>query len=627
MKILDRCGRFLSGIVYQNIAVLIAVGFLRILFSPAGWIPNPELYDIVNPMMTYLVPILFAYTGGRMLGDTRGGVIAAFVTIMAVIGSDREYPLILPALLIGPFVGWFIKKVDTWMEDRIPVGFELLFHNAVSGAIGVIFGLFSYLCLVPMMTIFIHAALHGTEVLIRSGMLPILAFVIEPAKVLFFNNVMNHGILEPLGMNQLKSAHTSIFFILEANPGPGFGMLLATYLWSRDKKRGELKTAITIQLLGGIHEVYFPYVLMKPMLIFPLIMGGLTGNLIFYLLDTGLVATPSPGSLLVIMAMTPKSGYAGVLCGIAAAAAVSFSISYIMLRLLKKGDVKDEPGRERTRPDEGGGETDERSGNGIDKERTIAKIVFACDGGMASSAMGAAKLKKALKAKKIEHIQVIYTGIDRIPKDADLVVVHQQLKKRMKQSLAEANYLFVPSLIDSELYQHILKLIESSRPVPRAKEPETGAKLQQADRLPLRKEQFLLDLRVKDKWEAIEIAGRRMIDLGMAKDEEYIQEMKNRESMHSTWIGSGIAVPHGLDPDSDSIVQPGWVMIRFAEETMFGEDERVRLMFAICGKGNEQLDLISKLAFLVERPEIRKALLTMRTQEQFVLLFNALRSE
>lgn len=115
----------------------------------------------------------------------------------------------------------------------------------------------------------------------------------------------------------MAKAGKSIFFLLETNPGPGQGVLLAYWLVGKGMAKQSAPGAIIIDFFGGIHEIYFPYVLMNPILILAVILGGATGVFTFVLLGAGLVATPSPGSIFAEIAMTPRGGYFPVLAGIA----------------------------------------------------------------------------------------------------------------------------------------------------------------------------------------------------------------------------------------------------------------------------------------------------------------------
>lgn len=459
MRIVDRCGRFLSSIVYNNIALLIAIGILRILFSPKGWIPHEEFYQLVHPMMMYLIPVMFAFTGGRFIGEFRGGLAAAFVTMGVILGSDQEYPMILAALLIGPLMGYLIKQADRWLEHRIPIGFELLIHNVVSALLSVLMALVSYLYVAPIMALLIKGIMLEMQVLISSGLLPLLAIIIEPGKVLFFNNVMNHGILEPLGISQLKHADTSIFFMLESNPGPGFGVLLALFLWKKRQERADVKAAMTIQFLGGIHEVYFPYILSRPMLILPLILGGLTGNFVFAYFHAGLVATPSPGSMLIYLALAPRHTMLVVILGVVSSILMSFGAAYLLLRWRgKKKELHAHATAEQAQIYSRALTSSTIEANNA-SYRTIQHVAFACDGGLASSAMGAAKLKKLLTQYPDQQINVSYCAVDRIPESADLVVLQEYLRDRLKKTASEATYLFVPSLVEPIVYEQVLQLL------------------------------------------------------------------------------------------------------------------------------------------------------------------------
>jgi len=454
MRTLERVGRHLSTVVFQNITALMSLGLIRILFSPMGWFPNPHLYQTVNPALYYLVPTLFAYTGGKVIGGQRGGVTAAFVTIATAVGELNGFSLILPALIIGPLIGFCIKKVDMLLEGRIPIGFELLFYNAAAGIVGC---LFSFLFIQYFDTLFIrmmNVLISGIQYLVESNLLPLLAIIIEPGKVLFFNNAINHGILEPLGILHAKESGTSIFFLMETNPGPGLGLLLAYYFMMRgkDKKIGNIKSSTIIHALGGIHEVYFPYALMNPFVIIALVLGGLTGNLIFVLLHAGLVATPSPGSTILMLIMAPMSMQLPVLTGFAASAIVTFSSALLILSR--------QPGNENE-------EESDRVEDVIvinSKIGEIRKIIFACDAGMGSSAMAAAMLRKRTVDWEREFT-IENASIEEIPADTDIVVVNKHLLARAQVVVPDAEFWPVSSFVDEDLYdQLVIRLSAEEEP-------------------------------------------------------------------------------------------------------------------------------------------------------------------
>ena len=142
---LQRFGGFLAGMVIPNIGAFIAWGLLTALVIPTGWfnelgIATPETWApvsdaLVGPIIVNLLPILVAYTGGKIIHGHRGGVLAA-IAVMGVIGSSGELaadvfdevtgqvidgettvldiqpPQFLGAMVIGPLAGWVMKKID-----------------------------------------------------------------------------------------------------------------------------------------------------------------------------------------------------------------------------------------------------------------------------------------------------------------------------------------------------------------------------------------------------------------------------------------------------------------------------------------------------------------------------------
>ena len=331
-------GRFLSGMVMPNIGAFIAWGLITAFFIPTGWIPNEHLGALVGPMITYLLPLLIGYTGGKMVHGTRGGVVGAIATMGVVVGAD--IPMFLGAMLIGPLGGYVIKKFDEAIQDKIPAGFEMLINNFSAGIIGMLLTLLSYVAIGPVVLGLNKLLAAGVGAIVNAGLLPLASIFIEPAKILFLNNAINHGILGPLGVEQVTEMGKSIFFLLETNPGPGLGVLLAYWLIGKGMAKESAPGAIIIHFFGGIHEIYFPYVLMNPILLLAVILGGAAGVFTFVLLGAGLVATPSPGSIFAELAMTPKGGYLPVLAGIGISALVSFMMSSVLLR--RFGSYEDE---------------------------------------------------------------------------------------------------------------------------------------------------------------------------------------------------------------------------------------------------------------------------------------------
>jgi len=327
---LQKIGGNLAGMVIPNIGAFIAWGLLTALFIPTGWIPNEEYAKMVGPMIVNLLPILIGLTGGRMVHGQRGAVIGAVATVGVICGTD--IPMFLGAMIIGPAAAWVLKKIDAVLDPKVPVGFEMLISNFSLGITGLGMAMVGFKAIGPVVKSISDVLGNGIQSLVDNNLLPIASVIIEPAKVLFLNNAINHGVLGPLGVTQAKETGKSVLFMLETNPGPGLGVLLAFWLVGPRIVRGSVPGAIIIHFFGGIHEIYFPYILMKPRLILAAIAGGAAGVAMNVLLDNGLTATPSPGSIFAYMVVTPKGDTFKVLLAIAVSAAVAFAAAWFLLK-------------------------------------------------------------------------------------------------------------------------------------------------------------------------------------------------------------------------------------------------------------------------------------------------------
>ena len=312
----QRFGRFLSNMVMPNIGAFIAWGLITALFIPTGWLPNESLGKLVGPMITYLLPLLIGYTGGKLAGGDRGAVVGAITTMGVIVGTD--IPMFLGAMIVGPLGGWSIKKFDQAVEGKIKSGFEMLVNNFSAGIIGMLLALLAFVVIGPAVKGLSGALAAGVDFLVKHDLLPLTSIFVEPAKILFLNNAINHGIFSPLGIAQSQEVGRSIFFLIEANPGPGLGVLLAYMLLGKGSAKQTAGGAAIIHFFGGIHEIYFPYVLMNPRLLLAVIAGGMTGVFTLVFMHGGLISPASPGSIFAVLAMTPKGGYAAVRCAVAA---------------------------------------------------------------------------------------------------------------------------------------------------------------------------------------------------------------------------------------------------------------------------------------------------------------------
>jgi len=339
---LQRIGGFLAGMIIPNIGAFIAWGLITALFIPTGWIPNERFSALVGPMIVYLLPVLIGYTGGKMIHGVRGGVVGATVTMGVIVGTD--VPQFMGAMIMGPLGGWLMKLVDDLLEDKVPVGFEMLVNNFSAGILATIVALLSYVAMSPVLTAVSSGAESVVNALINARLLPLAAIIIEPAKVLFLNNALNHGVLAPLGVNAVEESGRAIHFLLETNPGPGLGLLVAYFVAGKGLLKQSAPGAMIIHFLGGIHEIYFPYVLAHPIMILATIAGGFSANLWFTLTGAGLVATPSPGSIFAYLAVIPRGQHIAVLLGVLIGAVVSFGVGALILKVypVKAEDEEEE---------------------------------------------------------------------------------------------------------------------------------------------------------------------------------------------------------------------------------------------------------------------------------------------
>jgi mannitol PTS system EIICBA or EIICB component len=335
-------GGNLAAMVMPNIGAFIAWGLITALFIPTGWLPNASLNEaLVGPMIRFLLPLLIGYSGGRLVHDRRGGVIGAIATMGVIVGA--EVPQFLGAMIMGPLAAYVLKLFDQWVEPKIRTGFEMLVNNFSQGILGAALAILGFYAIGPVVESLTTALGNGVDMLIENRLLPLASVIVEPAKILFLNNAINHGVLSPLGVEQAAETGKSILFMVETNPGPGLGILLAFWFAGPREIRPTIPGAVIIQFFGGIHEIYFPYVLMKPFTVIAAILGGAAGVLTFLITGVGLVATPSPGSIFAYLAVTPRGNYAGMLLGVLVAAVVSFVSAAFILKVTGEStaDIED----------------------------------------------------------------------------------------------------------------------------------------------------------------------------------------------------------------------------------------------------------------------------------------------
>ncbi|WP_346686933.1 PTS mannitol transporter subunit IICB [Megamonas hypermegale] len=427
-------GGFLTAMVIPNMGAFIAWGFITALFIPTGWLPNEQFNKLVGPMVSTLLPLLLAYAGGKLVYDTRGGIAGTVGTIGLIVGAN--IPMFLGAMIMGPFSAYVIKKFDKAIEDKIPTGFEMLINNFSLGIIGFILCLLANALIGPAVQEANNIISIAIQALVSTGILPILSLINEPAKVLFLNNVIDQGVYYPLGMQDALNTGKSIYFMCASNPGAGLGLLLAYAVFGQGASKSTAPGAIIIHFFGGIHEMYFPYVLMKPITIISMICGSACGIFTFQLFNVGLVAGPSPGSIFAYLALTPKGNFLGVIAGVLVAAAVSFVITSFILKLSKASndeELASSIAQSKSMKQEGKDLLNNVVVDNKVSSNKISFVAYACDAGMGSSAMGASLLKKKLTKMGI-NIKVEHFAIEKIPSDADIIVTHKNLHERAQMA-------------------------------------------------------------------------------------------------------------------------------------------------------------------------------------------------
>jgi len=639
----QKFGTFLSGMIMPNIGAFIAWGFITALFIPAGFFPNAELGKLVGPMITYMLPLLIGYTGGRMVYGVRGGVVGAVATMGVIVGTD--IPMFIGAMILGPLTAWIMMKLDKIWEGRVKPGFEMLIDNFSAGIVAAAMAVVGMLVVGPIVKAFSNGASAVVEFLVTNGLLPFTSIFIEPAKVLFLNNAVNHGILTPLGTQQALEQGKSILFLLEANPGPGFGILLAFSFFGKGLAKASAPGAAVIQFVGGIHEIYFPYVLMKPMTIFAAIGGGMTGIFTLVVTGAGLRSPAAPGSIIAVYASTARDSYVGVTLSVLFATTVSFLIASVVLKA-SKAPAEDDLDQATHRMEALKGKKSSVSaaliGEGVGASGVavlatpIKNIVFACDAGMGSSAMGASVLRNKIKAAGFPDVKVTNSAIANLTDTYDVVITHQDLTERAKPATASAVHVSVDNFMNSPRYDEIVELVEASNteagttetaPAAAAAGTAPAAAEAEAEEGPagiLVAESVVLNGHATTRDAAIDEAGQLLLDRG-AVDSGYVDAMHEREESVSTYMGSFLAIPHGTNAAKDHIMKSAVSVIRYPNGIDWNGKE-VKFVVGVAGVNNEHLHILSSIAKVFTNKAQVAQLEAATTVDEVLALFGKVNS-
>ncbi|MGH3334296.1 MAG: PTS mannitol transporter subunit IICBA, partial [Nocardioides sp.] len=522
-----------------------------------------------------------------------GIILATYDPIL--IGADgNPSPMFLGAMIMGPTAAWVVKQLDALWHGKIKPGFEMLVDNFSAGIASAVMAIGAMFLLGPVLRRVIEWLGDGVNFLVDHDLLPFTSLVIEPAKVMFLNNAINHGVLTPLGIDQAAEQGKSVLFLLEANPGPGLGLLLAYSVFGRGLAKATAPGAAIIQFFGGIHEVYFPYVLMKPKMILATIAGGMTGVFLnSTVFDVGLRAPAAPGSIFAVYSQTPPDDFVGVTFGVFGAALVSFAVGAVLLKTDKTTDevtldmatqqLEVMKGKESIASSLVGGRTSQ-----------ITSVVFACDAGMGSSAMGASVLRKKIKAAGHGEVTVVNKSIANLGDEYDVVVTHEDLTARAKERTPSAVHVSVDNFMGSPKYDEIVELIDQSGAGGTAGPDEPAESVGNVDAVVLAPSSIVLGGQASTRDAAIDEAGRLLVEAG-AVEPSYVDSMHAREESVSTHMGNGLAIPHGTN-DAKSLIRHTAISFVRYDDPVDWNGKPAEFVIGIAGAGDDHLSLLSKVA-------------------------------
>lgn len=587
-------GRALSAMVMPNIGAFIAWGLITALFIPTGWFPNEHLAKLVSPMLTYMLPLLIGYTAGHNIAGVRGGVIGAIATAGVIVGTD--VPMFIGAMIMGPLAAWIIKQFDKAVEGKIRAGFEMLVNNFSLGIIGMLLAIIGYLSVGGAISWITELFESGVVYLKDNNMLPLVSIFIEPAKVMFLNNAINHGILTPLGSVQVQEFGESIIFFLESNPGPGFGLLMAYWIFGKGTAKSSAPGAVLIQFIGGIHEIYYPYVLSRPILILPMILGASSSILFMTLAHAGLIGPISPGSIISVIIMSASGKMLINVAAVLIAATVTFLTSALILRRSSKED--DVLPENRFKPK-----------YKVDAERAaaaakIAHIVFACDAGMGSSALGATRFRKRVESLGL-GLKIDNSSVNSIPADADVVVCQQGLASRAKGNAPSVRIVAINNFLEDPALDALYEELASRKDVVAAVAPTEGEATKESSGV-LVLSSIKVGAKGADKWEAISEAGALLVKGGYVKM-DYVDAMMEREKVATTYLGMGIAIPHGTQNAKRDVIRTGISVVQYPEGVDF-DGEKAYLVIGIAGVGDEHLELLARVSEALDDEQVLEKL-------------------
>lgn len=441
-NILCKTGEFIQRIIIKNILLFITVGFIQWL------VPYYPPFSLLSLIFTkYAVPLSIGYTTGNYIDEKHGGISGIIGTSLIISTGDTRN--ILEVILISFLVSYTVKFFKEKILIKVVPGFEMFAINFFVPATSILY-YFIFLKIIPYINIFFK---EGTDIFLKIGNeiwgVAILTVIIEISKIFFINNFINHGFLAVMGYKELLLDGKSLFFLLETNPGPGLGILLALYFLSKNKRKNMFSSMI-IEFFGGIHEIYFSYVLKNLKLISAVILGGLAGNIFFYYFNVSLSGVPSPGSVILITLLSSGSRII-LLTGILLSSMVSFGTAYMLLTYEKQRDKN---------------KTTEETFFIKETENIGTEIVVLCNGGMGSSHIGSTILKKTIDKYRIENVKVYSSFIGDNIKSHSFIITHNNLKNKVQKIYPENIVVGLEDYTDYNFYDEFIKkyfILEESK--------------------------------------------------------------------------------------------------------------------------------------------------------------------
>lgn len=562
---IQKFGSLLSAMVMPNIGVFIGWGLLAALFIDTGWIPNAYFNELVSPILTYLLPCLIGYTAGSNIYGRRGGVIGAFATMGAVVGADVT--MLVGGMVLGPIAAVCIRKFDKAVEGKVKPGLEMLVDNFSLGIIGFIICIIGYVGVAPLMTAIQNVLTGGVQFLVDHSLLPLSELFVQPASVLFLNNAINHGILTPIGLQEAAETGKSVLFLVEASGAAWVGLSGAFALFGNKAARKSAPGAAVIMFFGGIVEVCFPYCLTMPFTIIGPILGNMFSLFVLTTFGGGAVGPVSPGSVISYYMMTPRDSMLVNTVAYFGSLAISFVAAAFILKVF--GQPEEENATEDIAIETSGG-----------RLTMLNKVIFACDAGMGSSAMGVTILKKKLEEAGLSP-EIKHAAVADIPKDADVVVTNVNLYERAKMTLEGSSVpiITLSNFMDQGEYDRIVREIQK---MMGEEVPEIFPE-----------ENIVLNAAFKTKEEAIEACADLFIKGGYT-DESYKADMIQRDREASVFLGNGVALPHGLASSKETIKHSGICFIQVPNGVDF-DGETAYLLVGVAGRGEEHVELLGKI--------------------------------